>query len=174
MPHTVRFALDAANAKLTEKLQSDLATERIKQKRPKRSTLIAVIFAVLYTPPSVVFLSTQEGPLIALVAYLVLAPWLLFALPVYLAAKRVQKRLRAKDPAQFDVELSESALHVRCGKLSSSVFPGGMKSVERLSAHLALTLENSAVFLIPLTVFSSEEEIERWLSDLRGLCAPTP
>jgi hypothetical protein len=170
MPHTIRFALDGATARLTEKLQTDIAAERIKRRRSKRSILIAAIFGVLYAPPGIVFLSTQEGPLAALVAYLIVAPWLMLALPLYLTARRIQ-RLGAKGAAEFEVEFSGTVLHIRCGNLSSSVFPGGMKSVERLREHLALTLENFAVFLLPLSAFSSEEEIERWLSGLRGLCA---
>lgn len=170
MPHTLRFTHDASTARLTQKLQSNISLDRIKQHRSKRIILLSALFAVLYTPPLVVFLSTQQVPLIALVAYLIAAPWLLFALPLYLNAKRMLRRV-AMVPATFKIELSEAALHVRCGNLSSSVFPGGMKGVERLREHLVLTLENSAVFLIPLAAFASEEEIERWQSGLRGLCA---
>jgi len=172
MPHTIRFALDGATAKLSGKLQTEITAERIKRTRSKRSILIAMVFSVLYAPPSIVFLSTQEAPFVALVAYLVVAPWLMLALPLYLTARRVQK-LDARGTTEFQVELAADVLHIRSGKLSSSVFPGGMKSVERLREHLALTLDNFAVFVIPLSAFSSEEEIERWLSGLRGLCAPT-
>lgn len=170
MPHTVRFTLDASTAALTQKLQSNLSAARTRQRRPKRIILISALFAVLYTPPLVIFLSTQQAPLIALVAYLVVAPWALFALPIYLIARRTLRR-SAMPPATYQIELAEAALHVRCGSLSSSVFPGGMKAVERLREHLAVTLENLAVFLIPLSAFSSEEEIEHWQSGLRGLCA---
>ena len=169
MPHTIQFTLDASTTKLTQKLQSSIAAERIKQRRSKRTVLIGVIFAVLYTPPLIVFLSTQQAPLIALVAYLIAAPWLLFALPIYLHARRMLRR-GAMAPAKYELNLSEAALHIRCESLSSTVLPGGMKAVERLREHLAVTLENFVVFLIPLSAFSSEEEIEHWQSGLRGLC----
>lgn len=106
--------------------------------------------------------------MIALVAYLIAAPWLMLALPLYLNFRRKYK-LIAGGPTEYELELSDAILHVRCGNLSSSVLPGGMKAVERLGSHLALTLENLAVFLIPLTACSSEEEIDRWLSGLRSL-----
>lgn len=170
MPHTVRFTLDASTAGLTQKLQSNASAGRARQQRPKRIILISVLFGVLYTPPLVVFLSTQQAPLIALVAYLIAAPWVLFALPIYLIARRMLRR-SAMPPATYELELAEAALHVRCGNLSSTVSPGGMKAVERLREHLAVTLVNFAVFLIPLSAFSSEEEVERWQSGLRGLCA---
>jgi hypothetical protein len=169
MQPTIRFKLDASDIELAEKLQANAAKNR-RRKSPRTwgQQIGGFASALLYGLPAMIFFVGNKGQILWLVGYLIVAPWIVVMLFVPIERKR-RAAATSAELREYEATLSESALEISCGDLSSKVLSGGVGTVERLDSHIAVTLTNLVVFLFPLSANGSESAIQQWLYGLASL-----
>lgn len=74
----------------------------------------------------------------------------------------------AAQASEFVLRLEGSNLRVETGKLESTIGREAIRSVDPLKDHLALSLENGVVFLIPRHAFPCQEVESAWRNALTG------
>lgn len=166
MTSEIRFRLTHGDLAIQHSLYQRAIDRHLRRERwSLRDNLACVVIAFAYVVPLMLFLTSDVGGLKPIVLYFTVAPWVVVSMAYYIARRRSMTHVAAQ-ASEFVLRLEGSDLHLETGKLESTIRREAVKSVGSLKDHLALSLENGAVVLIPRRAFPCQEVESAWRNAL--------
>lgn len=165
-PQRIRYRLSASDYVV---LETQVRRRLERQNRADRwapdMLLSGLLVPVLVFLPAAVLLSASEGYVRWAIVYFVLVSWLLPKALNRLLRRRWRLR-RASLAQDIDARLTDEALLIDTGNLSSRIGMAAIESGRVLDAHIYLCLEHGNDLVIPLRAFTNPEWQAKWCQQL--------
>lgn len=166
MTSEIRFRLTQGDLATQDRLYQQAIGQHLRRERwSLGANLASIVFALAYAVPLLLFLASDVGRLKPFVLYFTVAPWVVVPAVYYLARRRYMAKVVAQ-ASEFVLRLEGFDLHVENGNLESTIRREAVRNVRALKDHLALWLENGAVFVIPRHAFQCQEAESAWRNAL--------